>query len=162
MTGPEPVDEPGQHEGRGGLSGGDAEHPRDAAPPLGKGAVQGVHAFHQRHGDPVEAPAGRGEDDTRADPLEQPGPELRLQRAYLLRHGRLAEAEFLGRPGDAPQARHVAEHPELLEAIPFVVETPVVGRRPHDSGSAVKLGSMSPMNVLAASDRRSPARVITP
>ena len=160
ITVPEPADDSGQHEGCPAFPGDDADHPRDTLLPRGKGLVQAVHGFHHGHGDPVEALAGLGKGDTRAVPLEQPDPELRLQRTNLLRHGRLAEAKVLGRPGDAPQPCHVAEHPELLQAIPLVVMTPPVGRHPRDS--TVKFGSMSPINLLAASDRRSAARMNTP
>ena len=54
--------------------------------------------------------------------LEQPHPELALQRLQLQGHRRLAEVQRLGRARHRAQPRDLAERPQRLQAVGLVGE----------------------------------------
>ena len=109
-------DEPGEEE-----AGGGAEH-ADAQSAAGELAHlrDRFARVRQRRQHPLglgpEGTARFGEDDAAADAREQRDAELRLERAHLLREGRLGEVELAGGPAERAVLGRGEEVGELLQS----------------------------------------------
>ena len=116
MPGAEVGDEPGEEEAGGGPEHADAERAAGQLAHLGDCLAGARERREHPLGLGTEGTAGLGEDDAAADAREQLDAELRLERAHLLREGRLGEVELAGRAAERAVLGRGEEVGELLQS----------------------------------------------